>query len=126
MTNGKRRRQAKLAAEKAAIKRRLEHAVAINADGLVLGRANIAYELAERTRGTAHGGMGMIAELVGALGLADEIDSSLHLLKLHKPGEFHSRCNGPAMMLGHYRTSDQWRSAMSGRPLCAEEREEIR
>jgi hypothetical protein len=85
MTNGKRRRQRKLAAEKAAIERRLENAVAINPDGPVLGRASIAYELAERTRGTAHGGMGMIAKLVSAVGLAGEIDSSLHLLKLHKP-----------------------------------------
>ena len=85
MTNGKRRRQRKLAAEKAAIERRLENAVAINPDGPVLGRASIAYELAERTRGTAHGGMGMIAKLVETVHLAEEIDSSLHLLKLHKP-----------------------------------------
>ena len=85
MTNGKRRRQRKLAAEKAAIERRLKNAVAINLGGPVLGRANIAYELAERTRGTAHGGMGMIARLVETVGLAEEIDSSLHLLKLHKP-----------------------------------------
>ncbi|MHB1711092.1 MAG: hypothetical protein ACYCV7_06795 [Acidimicrobiales bacterium] len=85
MTKAKARRQRKLAAEKAAIERRLEHAVAINSDGPVLGRANIAYELAERTKAVAHGGMGMIAKLVEAVGLADEIDQSLHLLKLHKP-----------------------------------------
>ncbi len=85
MTNTKRRRQRKLAAEKAAIERRLQDAVAVNPDGPVLGRANIAYELAERTKGVAHGGMGMIAKLVGAVHLAAEIDSSLQLLKLHKP-----------------------------------------
>ncbi|MDA8183473.1 MAG: IS1380 family transposase, partial [Actinomycetota bacterium] len=85
MTNGKRRRQRKLAAEKAAIERRLENAVVINPDGPVLGRANIAYELAERTKGVAHGGMGMIAKLVESVRLAEEIDQSLHLLKLHKP-----------------------------------------
>jgi hypothetical protein len=51
----------------------------------VLGRANIAYEFSERTKGTAHGGMGMIAKLVESVGLAEEIDASLHLLKLHKP-----------------------------------------
>ena len=51
----------------------------------VLGRANIAYELSERTRATAHGGMGMIAQLVERVGLAQEIDSSLHLLKVHRP-----------------------------------------
>ena len=38
-----------------------------------------------RTKGTAHGGIGAIARLVGATGLAGEIDGSLELLKLHKP-----------------------------------------
>ena len=85
MSNNKRRRQRKLAAEKAAVERRLRNAVVLNLGSPVLGRANIAYELAERTRGSAHGGMGMIAKLVEAVGLATEIDSSLHLLKLHKP-----------------------------------------
>lgn len=85
MTNAKARRQRKLAAQKAAIERRLEQAVAVNPDGPVLGRANIAYELAERTKAVSHGGMGMIAKLVETVGLAAEIDSSLHLLKLHKP-----------------------------------------
>ena len=85
MTNAKTRRQRKLVAEKAAIGRRLENAVAINLDGPVLGRANIAYEFSTRTKAVAHGGMGMIAKLVETVGLAEEIDSSLHLLKLHKP-----------------------------------------
>jgi hypothetical protein len=85
VTNAKRRRQHKLAAEKAAMERRLRNAVAVNPDGPVLGRANIAYELAERTKAVAHGGMGMIAKLVATVGLAAEIDSSLQLLKLHKP-----------------------------------------
>jgi hypothetical protein len=56
-----------------------------NFSGPLLGRANIAYELSERSRGTAHGGMGMIARLVDKVGLAGEIDSSLRLLKLHHP-----------------------------------------
>jgi hypothetical protein len=51
VTNSKARRQRKIVAEKAAVERRLKNAVAINPDGPVLGRANIAYELAERTRG---------------------------------------------------------------------------
>jgi len=81
----KRKLRRRLAREDAAIKRRLENAVAINPDGPVLGRANIAYDLSERTKAVAYGGMGMIAKLVEAVGLAEEIDSSLHLLKLHKP-----------------------------------------
>jgi hypothetical protein len=85
VSNSKRRQQRRLAAEKAAIERRLSNAVVLNLGSPVLGRANIGYELAERTRGTAHGGIGMIAKVVGAVGLAQEIDESLHLLKFHKP-----------------------------------------
>ncbi|MGP0048527.1 MAG: hypothetical protein ACLPZR_06700 [Solirubrobacteraceae bacterium] len=56
-----------------------------NFTGPVLGRANIAYEFSQRTRATAHGGIGAIAKLVDDVGLAGEIDCSLELLKLHKP-----------------------------------------
>ncbi len=79
------RRTTRLRNEATAIERRLARAVAPNFDGPVLGRANIAYELSERTRGTAHGGVGMVAQLVATVGLAEAIDASLHLLKLHKP-----------------------------------------
>jgi hypothetical protein len=71
--------------ERRQITRRLNEAVVANPAGPVLGRANIGYELSERTRGSAHGGIGMIANVVAAVGLAGEIDTSLHLLKLHKP-----------------------------------------
>jgi Transposase DDE domain group 1 len=85
MRNNRRRRTGRLRAEAAEIERRLERAVRPNMSGPVLGRANIAYKLSERTRGTAHGGIGAIAKLVRATGLANEIDASLTLLKLHKP-----------------------------------------
>ncbi|MGB0093900.1 MAG: IS1380 family transposase [Solirubrobacteraceae bacterium] len=85
MSKNRRTRTARLRAEETAIERRLARAVAPNLAGPVLGRANIAYELSERTKGTAHGGMGAIAKLVSTSGLAGEIDRSLELLKLHKP-----------------------------------------
>jgi hypothetical protein len=85
LSQKRRTRTARLRAEQAAIKRRLERAVRPNLSGPVLGRANIAYELSERTKGTAHGGIGAIAKLVNSCGLAGEIDRSLELLKLHKP-----------------------------------------
>jgi hypothetical protein len=85
MSKNRRRRTARLRAEATAIERRLERAVVPNMTGPVLGRANIAYELSARTKGTAHGGIGAIAKLIDASGLANEIDASLHLLKLHKP-----------------------------------------
>jgi len=85
MSNNRRRRTARLRAEATAIERRLERAVRPNVTGPVLGRANIAYELSARTKATTHGGIGAIAKLIGKVGLASEIDSSLELLKLHKP-----------------------------------------
>ena len=85
MSKHRRTRTARLRAEARAIAQRLEQAVRPNMSGPVLGRANIAYELSARTKGTAHGGIGAIAKLIGEVGLAGEIDSSLELLKLHKP-----------------------------------------
>jgi DDE family transposase len=85
VSKARRIRTARLRAEEEAITRRLEQAVRPNLSGPVLGRANIAYELSARTRGTAHGGIGLIAKLIGEVGLAGEIDGSLELLKLHKP-----------------------------------------
>jgi len=85
MSKHRRTRTARLRAEATAIKRRLEHAVRPNMSGPVLGRANIAYELSARTKATGHGGIGLVAKLISAVGLAGEIDSSLELLKLHKP-----------------------------------------
>jgi Transposase DDE domain group 1 len=81
----KRRRGHRLRAGARSVSRRLAGAVAPNFSGPLLGRANIAYELAERSRGIAHGGVGMVARLVKEVGLAGEVDSSLGLLKLHKP-----------------------------------------
>ena len=75
----------KLAAEARSTRRRLQAAVGPNLAGPVLGRANISYELAERTRAVAHGGMGLVARLVARVGLATEVDGSVHLLAQHRP-----------------------------------------
>src|SRR5450631_3532423 len=85
MSKKRRTRTARLRAEQTAIKRRLERAVRPHFTAPVLGRANIAYEFSQRTKATAHGGMGAIAKLIDNVGLAGEIDRSLELLKLHKP-----------------------------------------
>ena len=81
----KRRLRRTLAREQRLITRRLDQAVVANPDGPLLGRANIAYELSERARGISHGGMGMVAKVVKHSGLAEAIDSALHLLKIHMP-----------------------------------------
>lgn len=85
MSKARRELRHKLTCEQRVIERRLKDAVAPNPGGPLLGRANIAYELSERTKGVAHGGIGMIARLVGAVGLQGEIDSSVELLCQHRP-----------------------------------------
>ena len=85
MSSPKRQLQRRLKREQLAIERRLRAAVAPNLAGPLLEGAPIRYEWAERGRGVAHGGMGMIARLVKTGGLAGEIDASVGLLKVHRP-----------------------------------------
>ena len=47
--------------------------------------SNIHYEIADRTRATANGGIGAIHRLVRMLGLDQAIDAHLGLLKIHLP-----------------------------------------
>jgi hypothetical protein len=51
----------------------------------MLTASNIHYEIGERGRGIADGGIGAIHLLVRRLGLAEAIDRRLHLLRLHLP-----------------------------------------
>jgi hypothetical protein len=51
----------------------------------MMSAANIHYEIADRTRATAHGGIGAIHLLVRKLGLDRAIDTHLGLLKIHLP-----------------------------------------
>jgi hypothetical protein len=47
--------------------------------------SNIHYEMAEKARAVNCGGIGAIHLMVNKLGLRQEIDSRLHLLKKHLP-----------------------------------------
>lgn len=47
--------------------------------------SNIHYEIGDRVRGLAHGGIGAIHLLARRIGLIDAIDQRLHLLKIHLP-----------------------------------------
>jgi Transposase DDE domain group 1 len=75
----------KLAAGKRRIERRLRAAVRVNEGGPMLGRAKVRYEIADKVRAIAHGGIGLMQRLVREVGLAREIDAQLELLKFHKP-----------------------------------------
>ena len=46
---------------------------------------NIHYDIADRTRGLAYGGIGAIHLLAKRTGLAKAIDAKLHLLKRRLP-----------------------------------------
>lgn len=45
----------------------------------------VRYEMADRTRAIPMGGIGALVSLVARLGLAERLDASLELLKLHRP-----------------------------------------
>ena len=53
--------------------------------GPMLRGRNIRYEVAERDRGTASGGIGLIHRTVQELKLPERINEKLHLLKVHLP-----------------------------------------
>ncbi len=51
----------------------------------MLKARNIRYEIAERGHGLAYGGIGLIHKMVREIGLAEAIDESLRILKVHLP-----------------------------------------
>jgi hypothetical protein len=51
----------------------------------MMAGSNIHYELSAKTRGAAYGGVGAVHVMVQRLGLIDEIDEHLQLLKVHLP-----------------------------------------
>jgi hypothetical protein len=74
-----------LANRKRRIERRLDKANLGGCSQPMMTASNIHYEIAERTRGIASGGIGLIHALARRLGLVDAIDRRLQLLKIHLP-----------------------------------------
>jgi hypothetical protein len=77
-----RRRSARF---KRRILRRLERTNGAGDTGPVLRASNIRYEIGGRNRAVGVGGIGAVHRMVRDLGLAEEIDRRLHLLKIHMP-----------------------------------------
>jgi hypothetical protein len=75
----------KLANRKHRIERRLDKTNLVGCDKPMLTASNIHYEISDRSRGIAHGGIGAIHALARRIGLIDAIDGRLQLLKLHLP-----------------------------------------
>ena len=94
------------AAGKRKIRRRLDRPVTAPSPEPVFTAANIHYEVADKTRAIAPGGIGAIQLLVRKLGLAEAIDERLHLLKIHLPYHesdhvlnlaYNALCNGACL-----------------------------
>jgi hypothetical protein len=75
----------KLANSKRRIQRRLDKTDLRGCSQPIMTASNIHYEIAERSRGIAVGGIGAMHKLVRQLGLIDALDRRLELLKLHLP-----------------------------------------
>ena len=67
------------------IARRLDKKDNRGCDRPIMTASNIHYEIADRTRATAHGGIGAMHLLVRTLGLDQAINEGLGLLKIHLP-----------------------------------------
>jgi len=75
----------KLEQRKRRIERRLDPTQSHDSSRPMFTASNIHYDLADRVRGIAHGGIGAFQLLARQVGLVDAIDSRLHLLKIHRP-----------------------------------------
>ena len=80
--NAKIRRQ--LAARKRRIKKRLDK-TKLDGECPMLSASNIHYEIADRNRAISAGGIGMIHQMVGRLGLDDAINQAVNLFKIYLP-----------------------------------------
>jgi hypothetical protein len=67
------------------ILRRIENKPGVEGHQPMMTASNIHYEIADRTRAIAPGGIGAIHLLARKIGLIDDIDRYLHLLKRHLP-----------------------------------------
>ncbi len=75
----------KLARRKRRIQRRLDKSNLQGCSLPMFTASNIHYDLADRGRGIAYGGIGLMHLLARKLGLPQAIDQRLHLLKIHLP-----------------------------------------
>jgi hypothetical protein len=75
----------KIANGKRRIERRLDKNDNRGCEQPMFTASNIHYEMGDRVRGLAHGGIGAMHLLARQIGLIDAIDQRLHLLKIHLP-----------------------------------------
>ncbi len=98
------------------IERRLDKTKLGDCSKPMFAASNIHYEMAERSRGLAHGGIGAFHALARQIGLIHAIDSRLHLLKIHLPFHesdhvlnfaFNALCDGTCLQDIELRRNDE-------------------
>ena len=67
------------------ILRRIENQPGVECHQPMMAASNIHYEISDRVRAISPGGIGAIHLLACKIGLIDDIDRDLHLLKRHQP-----------------------------------------
>jgi hypothetical protein len=75
----------RLDARKRRILRRIENQPGVERHQPMMAASNIHYQISDRTRAIAPGGLGAIHLMARKLGLVHDIDEGLHLLKRHMP-----------------------------------------
>jgi hypothetical protein len=67
------------------ILRRIENQPGVERQQPMMAASNIHYEISNRVRAISPGGIGAIHLLARGIGLIEDIDRNLHLLKRHQP-----------------------------------------
>lgn len=75
----------KLANRKRRIARRIKNQPGVERAEPMIAASNIRYEIADRTRAISPGGIGAIHLMAKKIGLINDIDQKLHVLKRHLP-----------------------------------------
>src|SRR5260370_8846202 len=119
----------KLTNRKRRIDRRLDKTQLGDCDRPQFTASNIHYEIADRTRGLAHGGIGAIHVLARQIGLIDALDERLHLLKIHLPFHesnhvlniaYNAFCEGTCLQdIELLRNDEVFLAALGARPIPA-------
>lgn len=105
----------RLASRKRQIERRLDKSKLGNCSKPMFTARNLHYEIGQRMQGLAYGGIGAMLLLARQIGLIDQIDTRLHLLKMHLPYHesdhvlnfaFNALCNGDCLQDIELRRND--------------------
>ena len=105
----------RLTSRKRQIQRRLDKARLGDCSQPAFRACNIQYDVSERVRGLAYGGIGAFHLLARKIGLVEAIDQRLHLLKIHLPYHesdhvlniaYNALCNGDCLQDIELRRND--------------------